>query len=63
MGRGEGPPDPGYLTDLRGGNLQPDRRMQVRILESEHDVSLLRVRVGGRGRGLREGGIGGGEGL
>ena len=42
----------------RGGNLQPERRRQVRILESEHDVSML----GEEEAGLREEGIWGGGG-
>lgn len=42
----------------RGGNLQRERRRQVRILESEHDVSML----GEEEAGLREEGIWGGGG-
>lgn len=33
---------------MRGGNLQPEGRRWAKILESEPDTGLLRVRMGGR---------------
>lgn len=33
---------------MRGGNLLPEARRWAKILESEPDTGMLRVRMGGR---------------